>query len=255
MQRKYIELIWLRGIGALKADAQNSYLGSVWWVLEPLLLTGLFYLAFASGLRGKGSGPEFALFLFCGLLPFKWTASCLNIGANSILSNKGIMAQTYLPKWIFPATINLSMAIRFMFSLAILLALVNYGGYTPSLAWWSLIYVVLFQLIFNLGLSYIFAATTPLLPDLSHLVPLFTTGLLFSSGVFFDINDRPEDMRAILSLNPFVEILDSYRAVLLRGETLSPLDLIYSGSAGIFALAVGYLILKLFDRFYPRALP
>ena len=254
MQRKYFDLVWLRGIGALKADAQNSYLGMLWWVLEPLLLTGLFYLAFSSGIKGGSRGTEFVFFLLSGMLPFKWTASCLTASANSLIGNAGIMGQVYLPKWIFPTVINLSMAIRFALILPIIMLAMAYGGYEPGIHWTTLGYVVLCQLLFNLGISYLFAASVPLLPDLSHIVPLVVTALMFTSGIFFDINDRPADIQEILRLNPFVEILDNYRAVFIRGETISPLNMVYAWSVALGSFAAGLGLLTLFNRYYPRAL-
>jgi lipopolysaccharide transport system permease protein len=254
MKRKYLDLVWLRGIGALKADAQNSYLGSLWWILEPLLLTALFYLAFSSGIRGGSNGIDFVIFLMCGMLPFKWTASCLGAASNSLISNKGILGQVYLPKWIFPASINLSQSIRFIFVLFILIAFVIYSGYEPNSNWTSLGYIILCHLIFNLGLSYTFAAATPIVPDLAHVVPLVITGLMFTSGIFFDIADKPAEIQAILRLNPFVEILDSYRTVLIKGEAVQPMQLIYPWLVGIGAYTLGITLLSTFNRYYPRAL-
>lgn len=254
MNRTYLELIWLRGIGALKADAQQSYLGMIWWVLEPLLLSALFYLAFASGLRGSG-GAEFAFFLLSGMLPFKWTAACLTGSSNSLIANKGLFGQMYLPKWIFPATVNLSMALRFAIVLLLLFALMSYGGYGPEWSWLSIINVVFCHLIFNLGISYLSAAIVPLIPDLTHVVPLVVMALMFTSGIFFDIADRPPAIQEILRLNPFVEILDGYRAVLMEGQVVSLFTPTYAWGFGLGCLLAGSLLLKKFDRYYPRALP
>lgn len=254
MNRSYLELIWLRGTGALKADAQQSYLGMIWWILEPLLLSALFYLAFSTGLRGT-EGGNFAFFLLCGMLPFKWTAACLTGSSNALIANKGLFGQMYLPKWIFPATVNLSMALRFMIVVALLVGIMIYGGYGPQWSWLSLVYVVLCQLVFNLGIGYLAAALVPLIPDLIHVVPLLVMALMFTSGIFFDIADRPPEIQEILHLNPFVEILDSYRAVLMHGEVLSPFDTLYAWSFGIGCLLLGYFLLKKLDRYYPRALP
>ena len=255
--RKYLDLIWLRGIGALKADTKQSYLGMLWWVLEPLSLSLLFYLAFASGIRGGGSeGMQFLCFLLTGLFPFKWAASSINGGSNSLLNSKGILGQVYLPKWIFPSVANLTATIRFFIILPLmLLIVVVFGGYEPKAEWLSIANVVLCQLIFNLSVSFLFAATVPLIPDLSHLVPLVVTALMFTSGVFFDISERPEHIQEILRLNPFASILESYRDVLLHGNAVAISDLAYPILVSMLAFAIGIILLNRFDRYYPRALP
>lgn len=250
---RHWEQIWLRGIGALKADANNMYLGMLWWVLEPMLLVAVFYLAFASGIRGGGDG-NFVYFLLTGMLPFKWTASCISGGANALSANKGIIGQVYLPKWVFPTTVNLSMALRFLFVLPLMISLVMYGGYQPDLVWMSLISVVLCQLFFNLGISYVTSSLVPLIPDLNYVVPIAILALMFTSGIFYDVSDRPENIEAILRLNPFVQILDAYRAVLLHNQPVSHLDLAYAWICALVFILAGLLILKCLDRYYARLL-
>jgi lipopolysaccharide transport system permease protein len=251
--KQYLQLIWLRGTGSLKADAQSSYLGSVWWVLEPLLLSLLFYLAFAQGLRQPGN-DVFVFFLLTGMLPFKWTASSISISARSILTNSGIIGQVYIPKWIFPSSVNLSMLIRFIFVILLLVGIVTFAGYEPSKYWLALFYVVVCQLIFNLGISFLAASIVPVLPDVDHLIPILVTALLFTSGIFYDISERPEEIQAILNLNPFVQILNAYRSILLHGNPLHFSDLSYAFYFGVICLVLGYFSLSRFDRYYPRVI-
>ncbi|WP_444933549.1 ABC transporter permease [Microbulbifer sp. JTAC008] len=254
MLKNYLSIIWIRGLSALKADSENSYLGSLWWVLEPILLTGLFYIAFSMGLRNGGSGSSFIYFLICALIPFKWTSSSINGGATSISSNKGILNQFYLPKWIFPATINLSMLLRFLVVLPLLCLFLAFQGFEPSLHWLSLVQIVMCQFFINLGLSFIAAAIVPLIPDTKHLISLGMTAILFTSGIFFDVNSRSQAAQDILYLNPFVEIFDSYRAILLRGEVITSSDLFYPYAFSLISITLGFIILQRFDRYYPRTL-
>ncbi|WP_444925264.1 ABC transporter permease [Microbulbifer sp. TRSA002] len=254
MLKNHLNIVWLRGVNALKADIEKSYLGTVWWLLEPLLLTALFYLAFSTGLRGQGHEGGFLTFLLCAMLPYKWTASCLTTSSDSIVNNKGILGQFYLPKWIFPSAVNLSMTIRFIMVLPILFGALLWSGYSATLVWINIIPIILSQLILNLGISFLAAATVPLIPDLRHLIPIATTGILFTSGVFFDINTRPESIQTILWLNPFSVLFDSYRSALLHSQSISAATLFYPFMFGIFLLAISLLILKKLDRTYPRVL-
>ena len=59
-----------------------------------------------------------------------------------------------------------------------------------------------------------------LIPDVSQLLPIITMGLMFTSGIFFDVNEIPDvEMReALLTYQPLVFVLDAYRAVILRGQ-------------------------------------
>ncbi|MBY6189170.1 ABC transporter permease [Microbulbifer agarilyticus] len=254
MLRNALSIIWVRGIGALKADSENSYLGTLWWVLEPLLLTALFYVAFSTGIRGNGSGSTFVYFLICGILPFKWSSSAITGSSTSINSNLGILSQFYLPKWIFPTAVNLSMFIRFMLVLPLIMAFLSFGGYAPGAAWIHLPLIVLCQLVLTLGLSYLTASLVPLIPDLKHLVSLSMTAVLFTAGIFFDIDTRPEHTQEILRLNPFASIIDAYRTVLLDNQPLSFAELLYPLLFGGIATLIGAAKLYLLDRYYLRVM-
>ncbi|WP_444919292.1 ABC transporter permease [Microbulbifer sp. JMSA003] len=233
---------------------ENTYLGTIWWVIEPLLLTGLLYLAFSSGFRGNQAGAEFLAFLLCGMLPFKWFASCVSNSAESIVNNKGILGQFYLPKWIFPCSINLSMLLRFLCILPILIAALWLLGFSPTMSWFGLAPIILSQLIINLGLSLLAAAVVPLVPDLRHLIPLCITGVLFTSGIFFDISSRPAELQELLLLNPFSEIFDNYRKVLLENQIPTINDLLYPLCVGVLSLCSALALIKALDRTYPRVL-
>ncbi|MFV8782435.1 ABC transporter permease [Microbulbifer sp. SA54] len=254
MLRNYLSIIWVRGIGALKADAENSYLGTLWWILEPLLLTGLFYITFATGLRGGGHGVEFFYFLICALLPFKWAASSITGASTSITSNKGILEQFYLPKWIFPTAVNLSMLLRFLLVLPLITGILLFGGYSPSITWACVLVVMTCQLIVNLGISYLTAALVPLVPDLKYLVSLGVTVILFTSGIFFDINSREETTQNLLRLNPYVDIFDAYRSVLLHDIPVTFGGLAYPLFFGLICFTIGFSILRVFDKYYPRVM-
>lgn len=257
MVNKYLRIIWLRAIGALKADAQNSYLGSLWWILEPLLLSGLMYIAFSSGIRGsKESGVSFFLFLITGLIPLKWTQSCLQAGANSLLNNKGFIGQVYIPKWIFPATVNLSQTIRFLLSVLILILFLYFLN-TPieKTSITSLLSVIMVHLLLNLGISIWMAASVPIIPDLTHLIPLISMTLMFTSGVFFDISSKPENIQAILSLNPMVPILQSYREILLHQHNVTLSMMKYPITISAITLVIGIFQIHKLSKYYPRILP
>ncbi|WP_445357340.1 ABC transporter permease [Microbulbifer sp. ANSA002] len=233
---------------------ENTYLGTIWWVMEPLLLTALLYFAFSSGFRDNQTGSGFLIFLLCGMLPFKWFASCISNSAESIINNKGILGQFYLPKWIFPCSINLSIFLRFICILPILLGAVWLSGFPPKSAWLVLIPVIFSQLIVNLGLSLLAAATVPLIPDLRHLIPLCVTGVLFTSGIFFDISSRPQETQDLLLLNPYAEIFNSYRTILLEGQVPAIKELLYPFTVGISSLCFSLVLIKVLDRTYPRVL-
>ena len=251
--KKYSQIIWLRGCGALKADAKKSYLGSLWWILDPILISTLMFLAFSSGLKDSESGNLF-IFIITGMLPLKWTTSCISSSSSSLTRNKGIIGQVYLPKWIFPTCDLLTQSIRFLVAIPILLvtiAIFNDEGLAFNHTFLTL---VLIHLSLNTGLSYCLASITPLIPDTSNLVPIITMGLMFTSGIFFRIDEKSFELQQILEINPFIPIIEGYRSTLLLEKTLQLNDFAYPIGFAMASAFIGFAILKFFDRTYPRYL-
>src|SRR4026208_1512415 len=72
----------------LKARYRGSALGFLWSFLNPLLLLPLYTLVFAvvlPALHTKELEP-FALFMFCGILPWTWFSSALAASAGPLVS-------------------------------------------------------------------------------------------------------------------------------------------------------------------------
>ena len=114
-----ISLIHTQAVMKLKSQANSLVLSYLWWVLEPLLYVALFYFVFKYVLyRGD---ENFFIFLMVGKIPFLWFSKAVNTGANSIIQNRGLIAQRIIPKAIFPL-INCQEALyKQLFAFAVLL--------------------------------------------------------------------------------------------------------------------------------------
>ena len=88
---------------ALRADAARYFLGYLWWVLEPLLFVGVFYVVFEVILHSGRA--DFLVFLMCGKLVFIWFSKSVNQAANSITANKGLIGRINVTKTLFPLAV------------------------------------------------------------------------------------------------------------------------------------------------------
>jgi lipopolysaccharide transport system permease protein len=248
----YLELIWYKGLADLHAEAARAYVGFIWWVLEPLLYMGAFYVAFGMGLRGPGGGVV-ALSLLCGLVPWKWFASSVQNGSGIIQANSGLIMQVYLPKYVLPGMVMVTNGIKFLIILGLLmLAMAVTHG--VSLAWVALPVLVLVEMLLALALSTLAASIVPLLPDLDLVISNGLIVMMFMSGIFSDVDRLPRSLAHVLALNPMVHVIRAFRAVLLQGQWP---DWMALGGVTLFSLIVYGLALTLmrrYDRIYPKLL-
>ena len=91
MRQHLIELILFSTYAELRAERSRSYLGLIWWVLDPALMMATFWLVF--GVIMHSGGPDYVPQLLVGLTLWQWMKSCMTHGGYAIWSNLGLVRQ------------------------------------------------------------------------------------------------------------------------------------------------------------------
>ena len=202
----------------LKGESRQYFLGNLWWVLEPLLYVGVFYLVFETLLDSRQ--PDFLYFLIVGKVTFIWFSKSVNQAASSLEANKGLMAQTNLRKELFPLAVILQGLYRQFVVFLFLIGFLIIGGYPPSATWLWLIPLAALQTMLITACGLLGALLVSVKRDFRLVIQLGTVFLLFMSGIFWDLNTVAEaHLRGgLLVLNPLANLIDCYRQVLMRDE-------------------------------------
>jgi len=247
----YFSLLWFKTYADLRAEAARTYLNFLWWIVEPVLYMAVFYVVFGV-LFKRGDGPEYVPFLLCGLAVWKWFDSTLRAGANAIQMNAALIGQVFVPKAFFPSVTIAQNLVKYVVVLAILLIFLQFYGPGVNTSYLALPLVVFVQFLFITGCTFLLAAIVPFMPDILQMVNYALTLLLFLSGIFYSVDTFPDHYQIFFALNPMVEIIESYRDVLLyeRWPDFGALALV----AGVSLLigGLGLWIMARFERVYPR---
>lgn len=246
----YLELILYKAYADLRAEAARGYLGTLWWVLEPILYLAVFYIVF-SVIRYR-EDENFVAFMLVGLVVWKWFASTVAQGAKSISNGAGLMQHVYLPKYVFPSVVACTNLAKFLVVMLIMIVFLILYGVPPSIHWLWLPAVIAVQFTLALGLSALLAGIVPFLPDLRQLIDNGLMLLFFLSGVIFDISNAPPQIKTFLYLNPMVGLIESYRIILLEGRMPDWSVLSSTLLVSVFGIAAAMAVLKKFDKVYPK---
>ena len=246
-----LRLIFYNTYAFLKMEVDRFYLGFLWWVIEPIFYMTAFYFIFAIVLK-RGGGPDFVVFLLCGIGPYRWFDGAVQSGANSLLTNSRLMQQVYVPKFIFPSVSVLTATTKFLIILTILLIFLIVYGIPVTLFWRCLPFVLFVQFLFIISVTWIIAAIIPLLPDLSTVIRYSILMMFFLSGVFYDINEAPERVAVYFKINPMALIIDNYRRILLNANWPNWHQLAAIALGSVILWKIAHIVLKKFDRKYPK---
>jgi lipopolysaccharide transport system permease protein len=250
MHQHLIELVLFSTYAELRAERSRSYLGLLWWVLDPALMMATFWLVFDVILHS--GGPDYLPQLLIGLTLWQWMKSCMTHGGYAIWSNLALIRQVRLPPLVFPIVAMLSDTVKFFYIFALLLVILWLAGYPPNIAYFALPPVFLAVFLFGAGVGFVIAAVVPLLPDLRFVIEQMLTVLMFLSGVVFSLSSVPSRLRDIMALNPVAVIMDAARGILMHGQWP---DWIALGRVSLISLAVclfGALIVARLAPRYPK---
>src|SRR5512144_1263799 len=133
----------------LKARYRGSVLGFFWSFVNPLLLLLVYSFVFAYVLKSSTRGVEhhYALFLFCGILPWTWFSSSLLESSQVLISGGNLIKKVLFPAEVLPIVTVFANMVHFFFGLPILvifLALAS-GHQRPPLtevAWFPVVVLV-----------------------------------------------------------------------------------------------------------------
>jgi lipopolysaccharide transport system permease protein len=226
------------------ARYRGSALGLVWAVLNPLVLIAVFTFVFAGvfGARFGATGTplDYALYLFCGLLPWTAFAESVQQSAGVVVAHSNLVKRVVFPLEVLPVAQAVSALVGQLFgTVALLLAALALRGELHATALW-LPALLLPQLLLTLGASWLVASLGVFLRDTAQALTLLLTAWMYLTPIIYPETIVPERYRPLLELNPFTPLVRSYRRCLLEGTAPDWGGLSYVLVCGVVLFAFGY---------------
>lgn len=233
-------LIWT----FVRRDLRSRYVGSImglcWSVVHPLVLLAAYSFVFQVIFRVRpplGRTDSFAVFLFCGLLPWLYFQDTLQRSCTSVVEQRNLIQKTLFPSEVLPLTLAASNLVTHLFGLAVLLALLIY---LDLLTWtvWLLPAWFFWMVLLALGLGWLLAALQVFLRDTAQVLSVLLVFWFWFTPIFYRVEMVPPRFRPWLSLNPLTHVVEGYRLLLLEGRV--PAAESWLALAG-FSLAIFFL--------------
>lgn len=246
---RYRGLIQSLVVRELKARYRGSVLGFFWSFINPLLLLLIYSFVFTVVLPGTRPAQlePYALFMFCGILPWTWFSSSLLESSNVLIAGGNLIKKVLFPAEVLPIVTVLANLVHFFFGLPILIAFLIYYRaplHATELLWFPV--VVLVQLILTLGLALLVSALTVHLRDIKDILANLLTFWFFATPIIYPLSTAPPLGRAFLNANPFTHLAISYQEILFYDGPFGHWKwLLALGAGSMLLFLLGYFI---FDR-------
>jgi ABC-type polysaccharide/polyol phosphate export permease len=220
----------------LREQHFDSVFGQLWLVLNPLLLSAVYFLLIVI-IGGSSDSVRYA-HLTATLFLFYLVANSLTGGVKSITAGQRLILNTAFPRIMLPISAVVIAIFKFLPTLFVFLVIRTLVGLPFS---WQMLWafpVLLIAMLLALGLAITISCINVYFRDISSFLPYLTRTLLYLSPILYEASALKPKLLAIEILNPLFPLLDSWSRALVHGE--APLT---SNMLAALAWALGILII------------
>lgn len=238
------DLIWPLARRMTLARYRGSALGLLWALLTPAVMIAVFTFIFAGVFGARftenGSTWEYALYLFCGLLPWAAFSETLLQSAGIVVAHANLVKRVVFPLETLPVAQALAALVTQLFgTVALLVATVVVRQELHATALWLFVLLVP-QLLLTLGGAWLVASLGVFVRDTSQVLGLLLMVWMYLTPILYPEHVVPARFRGALELNPFTPLVRSYRRALLEGSQPDWAGLAYATALAAALFLLGY---------------
>lgn len=194
---------------------KGSLLGMLWAILSPLGTVAILHILFTKIV--PLNIPNYAAFVYSGLLPWTWFQSAVQTGAATLLDNRDLVRTPFFPRPMLPVVVTSTNFLLYLLALPVLLLVMIVEGIalTPALLALPLIWLALG--LFTLACTLLVAALGVLIRDVQHLLGVGLLLWFYLTPIFYDIDRVGPERARWFAFNPLAVLVTAHRAVTLNG--------------------------------------
>ncbi len=219
----YVRELWRRREFALELSRTNlrsqhfnTAFGQLWLVLNPLLLSGVYFVLIDI-VRGGKSGAGFFAHLVAGIFAYHFVSGAVRQSVKSVTSGGKLIMNTAFPRTLLPLSSVITAFKQFLPTMVIYIPVHLLSGLPVGLHLLWVIPIVAILTILAAGLSMFVAAAQVYFRDLKSLLPYVLRVWLYASPVLYFTSEIPDRYRWLLYANPLASTLSAWSDVLHGG--------------------------------------
>ncbi|MBP1300953.1 MULTISPECIES: ABC transporter permease [unclassified Curtobacterium] len=242
--RRYRQALWLLTVRDLRVRYSTSALGYLWSILDPLVMSAIYWFVFTQVFHRGSVGEEpYIVFLLSALLPWMWFTGAVSDSTRAFTKEAKLIRSTTIPRSIWVARVNASKGIEFLLSLPVLAVFAIAAG--AHLHWELALYplAIVLQCALVYGIGLIVAPLVVFFRDLERAVKLVLRFLFYASPIIYGTQALPDRLHDIAALNPLSGIFGLYRSAFFPGQ-LDWLEVGVSVVVTAVVLVVGLLVFR-----------
>jgi ABC-type polysaccharide/polyol phosphate export permease len=212
-------LIFRLAVYDLKKQYAGSVLGSFWALLQPVLFVSVIYFVVLNGFRINAVHEEnFAPWLLLGMCVWIFISNMLKSGVEAFSRNAVLVKKRTIKLELIPVIVILSSIIQHLFVLSLVLIYMLFSGF--SFGWYAIQvpFIMLMISVFIYFFILLLASIRLFVKDVSNVLVFFLQVVFWITPIFWSSDIIQDEYKAIIELNPFYYMVDSYRKAVLSNQ-------------------------------------
>lgn len=238
--------------GSVKREFQskyrNSLLGGAWTFLNPLAMILVYTVIFSQVMKAKLPGIEsgfaYSIYLCAGVLTWGLFAEIVGRGQNIFLDNANLLKKISFPRMCLPIITVLNASVNFAIIFSLFLVFLIFVGFWPGWAIFSLIPILLIQLLLSIGLGMTLGVLNVFFRDVGQFFGIFLQFWFWLTPIVYPVVILPESIKSIMTVNPMFPIIQAYQGVFVSGHAPNFMTLIYPLVLGLGLCVLGLSLFR-----------
>lgn len=196
---------------------KRAYLGILWSLLHPIILSFVLYLAFIKFMRFPIK--SYTLFFLAALFPWNWFALSVQMATVSLTGDIHLIKRVLFPRhYLIIATVA-GQLVNMLCALPIIVVLVFIYGRPITWTWvWGIPLLLVLQFVLTLGMGLMLSMLHAFFRDMEHLVAVVINLMFWLTPIVYPLKQIPKEYRVYLALNPLTYLISAWRELFMEGR-------------------------------------
>jgi ABC-type polysaccharide/polyol phosphate export permease len=222
--RKYWRSLWSRRTfiaeysrSELREQHFDSIFGQLWLILNPLLLSGVYFLLIVI-IGGSGGAIRYG-HLTASLFLFYLISNSLSGGVKSVTAGQRLILNTAFPRMMLPISATVIAFFKFIPTLFVFFIMRTVLGLPFG---WEMLWaipIILIALVFALGVAILISTINVYFRDIASFLPYLIRTLLYLSPILYEASALKPELRILEHINPLFALLDSWSTAIVHAQT------------------------------------
>jgi ABC-2 type transport system permease protein len=259
-RKRLVRLTWTLAITDFRLRFFGSVLGYLWQFMQPLLLFGVLYTVW--GILLDFSGPEkyYGVALLSGIVLFTFVSDATSGSVRSIVNREPLVRKIEFPRAAVPLSTVLTALMNLGLNLLPVLVFLIAAGGRPRVSWLEMPFIIIFLLIWIVGLSMLLSAMFVRYRDVEPIWTVALQVLFYATPIFYTLETVQQKsgeawVSTLLMCNPFAAALQQFRHSFIDPSHQSAADALGSGWWLLVPLAIAVATFSLGATVFSRMAP